>query len=202
MGTPELHRSGHTPVSPDHASEVADTSRGKGGGPGAAPLPPANRPGHHPDIEQDKPTRRPRSRRTAEATTTGPGGRFDFAFDDRLRPIARLFTVTPSNAYVEVGDGRLTIHFGRWSLRTALANVAGTSTTGPYDWWKVAGPAHLSLADGGITFATSTSQGLCISFHEPVPALVPTPAIRHSTATVTVVDPDSLARQLRAADAR
>jgi hypothetical protein len=124
--------------------------------------------------------------------------RFELAFDGRLQPLARIFAVTPETAYVEVGDGRLTIRFGRWSLQTPLANVADLTTTGPYLWWKVAGPAHFSLADGGITFGTSTEAGLCIGFHEPVPALVPIPAIRHGSATVTVADPDALAERLRA----
>jgi hypothetical protein len=126
----------------------------------------------------------------------GDGHRFDFAFDDRLRPVARLFGVRPGNAYVRVGGGDLAIRFGPWSLRTALANVAGATPTGPYRWWRVAGPARLSLADRGITFATSTSGGLCISFHEPVAALVPAPVVRHPAATVTVADPEGLARLL------
>jgi hypothetical protein len=81
-------------------------------------------------------------------------------------------------------------------LRTPIANVAGTEVTGPYRWWKVAGPAHLSLADGGVTFATTTRAGLCIRFHEPVPAAVPKELLRHSSATVTVADPAALAAAL------
>ncbi len=50
---PELHRSGHTPADPDHAQELADPTGEAGGRSGRVPE--ANRPGHHPDREQDKP---------------------------------------------------------------------------------------------------------------------------------------------------
>jgi len=188
MATPETPGPGRTPVTPD-LDEAA---------PG--PVPPENRPGHHPEVEQDKPRRRPRSApRRATPDRAAGDERFEFAFEPRLRPFARLFGVSPGNAYVDVGDDQLTVHFGRWSLRTPLANVAAATATGPYNWWKVAGPAHLSVADGGITFATTTAGGLCIAFHEPVPAMLPTPALRHGAATVTVADPDALAAALRAA---
>lgn len=202
MATPEVHRSGHTPASPDHAAEVAENLPPERGQTDAGPVPPANRPGHHPETEQDKPRREPRPGARGRSRPQ-PGQaveRFELAFDRQLRPLARIFGVTPDNAYVEVGDERLTIRFGHWSLQTPLANVADTTVTGPYLWWKVAGPARLSLADGGITFGTSAEAGLCISFHEPVPALAPTPAIRHGSATVTVADPDALAERLRSLD--
>jgi hypothetical protein len=37
----------------------------------------------------------------------------------------------------------------------------------------VAGPARLSLADRGLTFATTTRTGLCITFRSPVPGIDP-----------------------------
>jgi hypothetical protein len=226
MATPEVHRSGHTPVSPDHAAEVAGLTPEAPSGPPGGTVPPENRPGHHPEVEQDKPRRRPPSGRRrslrpsrGRATSgTSRGGRgdagsrrqeadtdattFEFAFESRLRPFSLLAGVTPGNARVELDDDHLTVRFGRWTLRTPLANVAGTQVTGPYTWWKVAGPAHLSLADGGITFATTAAQGVCIAFHEPVPALVPGSAIRHPAATVTVSDPHGLAAALEEAQLR
>jgi hypothetical protein len=216
MATPELHRSGHTPVSPDHAAEVAEVRGDPPSDTGAGgPLPPDNRPGHHPEVEQDKPRRPPpsggrrrrrRSQETADATAveraSGQVATFRFAFEPRLRPLALVVGVTPDSARVEVGDRDLTVRFGRWTLRTPLANVAGTENTGPYAWWKVAGPAHLSLGDGGITFATTTAGGVCISFHEPVPAIMPGSVIRHPGATVTVEDPDGLVAAIEAAQLR
>ena len=230
MATPEVHRSGHTPVSPDHASEVADLTPDAPSGPPGGSIPPDNRPGHHPEVEQDKPRRRPpsgrrRSQRPAgRDNASGPGraGRkdrgsrkesaeadadaatrtFEFAFESRLKPLSLMAGVTPGNARVELDDEHLTVRFGRWTLRTPLANVAGTERTGPYSWWKVAGPAHLSLADGGITFATTTAAGVCIAFHEPVPALVPGSMVRHPAATVTVADPQALIAALEEAQLR
>ena len=57
---PELRRSGHTPVDQDHAKETASTDALDAGG-GVAPVPPGNEPGHHPPVEQDKPTGPPPS---------------------------------------------------------------------------------------------------------------------------------------------
>ncbi|MFO7280739.1 MAG: hypothetical protein C0P77_010085 [Thermoanaerobacterales bacterium] len=226
MGTPEVFRSGHTPADPNHAAAVADGTPPAPRGSGPGPVPPENRPGHHAGKDQDKPTRRPPTPRSARGRGTGRRRRaeersataarpaagtagssseehpttFAFAFDDaRMRLAARVAGVTPDTSGVEVRGGRLTVRFGRWSLRTPVANVAGTTRTGPYEWWKVAGPPHLSLADRGVTFATTTEGGLCIRFHEPVPAIMPTGLIRHPAATVTVADPDGLAAALAAA---
>ncbi|HEY8547365.1 MAG TPA: hypothetical protein VIL36_20025 [Acidimicrobiales bacterium] len=104
----------------------------------------------------------------------------------------------PNTAHVEIGDGELHVRFGLWSLRTPVANVASTEVTGPYRWWKVAGPARLSLADGGVTFATTTRKGLCIQFREPVPAALPKELLHHRSVTVTVADPETLAAALAA----
>jgi len=105
---------------------------------------------------------------------------------------SRLFGVSESRSYVEVGPGGLVARFGPWLLRTTIDNIVDARITGPYKWWKVMGPAHYSFADHGITFATSTDRGVEISFCEPVPALAPTEAIRHPTLTVTVDDPETL----------
>jgi hypothetical protein len=163
--------------------------------PGPAPIPPDNQPGHHPDVEQDKPEGPP--------PTPGWRGtkRFDFEFDKGVGVTSRLVGVSPATAGVEVGDGELTIRFGRWTLSTPLANVASTTVTGPYAWWKVAGTPRLSLADRGVTFATTTARGLCIEFADPVPALLPTSLLRHPGATVTVADPEGLAEAIEVARA-
>jgi hypothetical protein len=183
-----------------------------GGGPG--PVPEDNLPGHHPAHDQDKPERRPprpraRRRRTPEAdapeapeAVATPGRHFPFAVAPRYALAARLFGIDADRAVVEVDQHRLTVRFGRWTLSTALANVAAATVTGPYDWWKVAGPPHLSFSDGGITFATTAAGGVCIVFHEPVPALLPVPALRHGSATVTVAEPEALVAALAAGAAR
>ena len=197
---PELRRSGHTPAEQGHAKELADSSRGTGtkrrSRRGPTALPPENEPGHHPPVEQDKPAGpppTPATARDAEGPAVPAGReRFGFAFEARLFPAAAAFGVTPPTAHVDVDEAELHIRFGPWSLRTPLDNVRSLTPTGPYTWWKVAGPAHVSLADRGVTFATTTERGVCIGFREPVRAALPTSLVRHPAATVTVGDPDGL----------
>lgn len=121
---------------------------------------------------------------------------FPFAFEGPYRAAARPFGVTPGNAAVEVGDELLEARFGPWRVRTPLSNVAGATATGPYRLLATIGPAHLSLVDRGLTFATNASRGLCIRFVDPVPGLEPTGRLRHPALTVTVADLDGLAAAL------
>ncbi len=122
---------------------------------------------------------------------------FAFEFEGRYRLPALLFGIRAGTARVVVTDDELLVRFGPWRLRTPLANVAGTQVTAGYAWHRTAGPAHLSLTDHGVTFATSSRRGLCVSFVEPVGAIEPTGRLRHPAATVTVVDPEGLAAVLR-----
>jgi len=121
---------------------------------------------------------------------------FEFAFDQLYRPVALAFGVTPGRASVDIDDGRLVARFGFWTLMTDVANVAGTEITGPYRTLTTIGPAHLSLVDRGLTFATNPRRGLCIRFHEPVSGLEPTGRLRHPGLTVTVADVEGLAAVL------
>ncbi len=86
-------------------------------------------------------------------------------------------------------------------MTTHVANVEGTETTGPYGALKTIGPAHLSVADRGLTFATNPRRGLCVRFREPVAVVEPTGRLRHPALTVTVADPDGLAAALSSAAA-
>ncbi len=121
---------------------------------------------------------------------------FRFRFAPIYRVVALLFGVTPGNARVVIADGRLLARFGRWSVETPLANVAGSEITGPYGTLKTVGPAHLSLADKGLTFASNARRGLCIRFREPVRGIEPTGRLLHPGLTVTVDDIEGLARAL------
>jgi hypothetical protein len=116
---------------------------------------------------------------------------FDFAFEPRMAAFAYPLGVTPKTTGVDVGDGRLRARFGLWSLATSLDNVEAAKVTGPYKLVKVLGPPRMSLADRGITFATSTRQGVCIQFRRPVGSL------RRTALTVTVADPEGLVEALR-----
>ena len=124
--------------------------------------------------------------------------RFTFAFAAPHRAVSFLFGVTPGTAWVEVDDRELRCRFGPWRLATPRANVAGTEATGPYSVPKTIGPAHLSLADRGLTFSTNARRGLCIRFREPAAGIEPTGRLRHPALTVTVADVDGLAAALAA----
>ncbi|HEX2047705.1 MAG TPA: hypothetical protein VHF27_08075 [Acidimicrobiales bacterium] len=121
---------------------------------------------------------------------------FDFSFDPLHRAFGLPFGLTPGTTGVEVEGDRLLARFGLWRLSTPLANVEGTEVTGPYSPVKTIGPAHLSIADRGVTFATNSRRGLCIRFREPVPAIEPTGRLRHPALTVTVADVEGLAAAL------
>lgn len=102
-------------------------------------------------------------------------------------------------------DGRLLAIFGLLRVRTSLANVSDYHLTGPYRWWRAIGPRG-SLADHGFTFGTSTKGGVCLRFREWIPTRYVRGG-RMEALTLTVADPDGLARALerrgiRGSDAR
>ena len=102
----------------------------------------------------------------------------------------------PGTSLVEVVDDHLVVRFGPWYLRTPVTNVVGCDRSGPFAVSKTAGPARLSLADRGVTFATNRDAGLCIRFAEPVPVIEPFRKILHPGITVTVERLGELQQQL------
>lgn len=124
------------------------------------------------------------------------GQRFAFAWESRYRLPAFAFGVTPRTAWVEVSPTELYVRYGLWTLRSALGNISGVETSGSYAFFKTAGPPHLSFSDRGISFATNSRQGLCVSFREPVRGIDPTKHIKHPGATLTVADVAGLAQAL------
>jgi hypothetical protein len=126
-----------------------------------------------------------------------PARSFPFRFTPPYRAAAALFGVTPARAAVTVAGGRLDVRYGPWRLTTGLANVAAVEETGPYGVLRTIGPAHVSLADRGLTFASNPDRGLCIRFAEPVAGIEPTGRVRHPAVTVTVADPAGLRAALR-----
>jgi hypothetical protein len=119
-----------------------------------------------------------------------------FRFDTAFALAALPFGITSERSRVEVRDGTLHARFGPWDVQTPVDNVAAVHRTGPFSLPKVIGPPRVSLADRGLTFASTTDGGLCIEFFEPVPGALPVGAVRHPALTVTVEDPDALARDL------
>ena len=121
--------------------------------------------------------------------------RFPFRFDPVYRRLARPFGVTPELAWVDLGKGEFEARYGRWRVRTPLGNVAHAAVTGPYAFWKTAGPARLGITDRGLTFASNGVSGVCVTFHEPVPGMA-AGRIRHPEITVTVLDVNGLVEAL------
>ncbi|MEW2354082.1 hypothetical protein [Spirillospora sp. NPDC029432] len=121
--------------------------------------------------------------------------RYGFAFDHRFARWLSILGIRPDTCHLTLAPAGLHVRFGPWTVRTPLDNVAGAETTGPYAAWKVIGP-HLSLADRGLTFGTSTAQGVCVRFHTPVTGLDPLRLLHHPGLTVTVADPATVARRL------
>ena len=90
----------------------------------------------------------------------------------------------------------LFVRYGPWRLVTPRSNVASAELTGGFAWHRTAGPPHLSLSDRGVSFTTNGDRALCLTFHEPVPAIDPTGTITHPGATIAVADPSRLASVL------
>jgi hypothetical protein len=121
-----------------------------------------------------------------------------FRFDvDRAFALAALpFGVRADRAWVRVDDGRLLARFGVWTIDTPVANVVRTEFTGPFRFVRTAGPARLTVHDRGLTFATTSRQGLMVHFREPVRGIDPLGLLRHPNLTVTVLDREGLAGEL------
>ena len=122
--------------------------------------------------------------------------RYPFAFDARFKPLLALIGVTPSRAWVEIGEDTFDAKFGPFRCTTSLSNITGVQISRDYQWFKAIGPRG-SLADGGATFGSSTHGGVCVLFERPVPALLPGEIVKHPGLTVTVKDLDGLAERLR-----
>jgi hypothetical protein len=122
--------------------------------------------------------------------------RFPFRFDPTYRRLARLFGVTPERAWVELDEETLEARYGPWRVRTPRSNIAAVEVTGPYAFFKTAGPARLAITDRGLTFASNRDRGACLSFLAPVAGIDPFGLIRHPELTVTVLDVDGLIEAL------
>jgi hypothetical protein len=114
--------------------------------------------------------------------------RFDFRFAPAYCIAARPFGITPERAWVQIDDEHLLANYGPWRLRTTLANISRVAITGPYRFYRTAGPARLGITNGGLTFASNGERGVLLSFRKRVPAIDPLGLIRHPELTVTVAD--------------
>src|SRR6266576_3823246 len=95
-----------------------------------------------------------------------PPIRFPIRIGRRSRPYLRLWTVRPDTAFVEVDDD-IGVHFGRFGLRTPLANLASWRIEGPFLWITAIG-IRRSIRHGDVSFAGSPHGGVRIDFRERV----------------------------------
>jgi hypothetical protein len=109
-----------------------------------------------------------------------------FRFDPLYRGAALVFGVTSANSHTTVTDESLAVGYGPWQVRTPLSNIASAEVTGPYHRLKTLGPARLSFADRGLTFASNSDEGVFIVFHRPITGADPWGRVLSPNLTVTV----------------
>ena len=93
--------------------------------------------------------------------------RFPIRIGRRSRLYLRLWTVTPETAFVDLDDS-IDVHFGRFRLRTPVANLASWRIEGPWLWITAIG-IRRSVRHGDVSFAGSPHGGVRIDFRERVP---------------------------------
>jgi hypothetical protein len=97
---------------------------------------------------------------------TMPAIRFPIRIGRRSRPYLRLWTVRPDTAFAELNDD-IEVHFGRFRIRTPVANLASWRIEGPFLWITAIG-IRRSIRHGDVSFAGSPHGGVRIDFREPV----------------------------------
>ena len=115
---------------------------------------------------------------------------FPYRLDKRWTVLFFALGVDDKDGVTITGKGELTATFGRFKVKTTVANVDHTLVTGPHRWYTAVG-LRLSFADDGLTFGTNHRKGLSIAFVAKIPKVVGFK--KHSTLWVSVADPDGLA---------
>jgi hypothetical protein len=120
---------------------------------------------------------------------------FPFSFELVFRPFLLGLGVHKGNSSVTLtDDDRFIAEFGRWKVDTPISNIDCIQTSGPYRFYRAIG-VRGSAVDNGLTFGSTTDGGVCVTFHEPVPRLLP--GMRdHPGLTVTVADREGLVAAL------
>jgi hypothetical protein len=93
--------------------------------------------------------------------------RFPIRIGRRSRGIVRLFGATPATAYADVGDD-LEIRFGRFRIRTPIANVARYRIEGPFPWITAIG-VRMSVRHRDVSFCGSSHGAVRMDLVERVP---------------------------------
>ena len=114
---------------------------------------------------------------------------FPYRLDKRWSALFFLLGVTEKDGVTITGKGALIATFGRFNVKTTLANVDHTSITGPHRWYTAVG-LRLSLKDDGVTFGTNHRKGVSIAFVRKIPKVIG--FRKHSMLWVSVADPEGL----------
>jgi hypothetical protein len=93
--------------------------------------------------------------------------RFPIRIGSRSRGVVRLWSARPESAYVDLDD-ELDVHFGRFVLRTPVANIASWRIEGPFRWITAIG-VRRSFRGGDVSFAGSPHGGVRIDFKQGIP---------------------------------
>ena len=118
---------------------------------------------------------------------------FPYRLDKRWKALFFALGVKDGDGVDITGKGELIATYGRFKVRTKLANIAHTQVTGPHRWYTAVG-LRLSLTDDGVTFGTNHRKGLSIAFVKRIPRVI---GFRnHSTLWVSVADPEGLAEAI------
>ena len=116
--------------------------------------------------------------------------RFPIRVGRRSRPLLRLFGVRNDNAYVDL-DGELYAQFGRYRVRTPVANLSSWRIEGPWLWVTAIG-VRTSLRHRDVTFGGNHRGGVRVDFKDRVPF----GALRIPALYVTVDDLEAFAAAL------
>ena len=115
---------------------------------------------------------------------------FPYRLDKRWIALFLLLGVTDKDGVTITGKGALIATYGRFKVKTTLANVDHTSITGPHRWYTAVG-LRLSLADDGVTFGTNHRKGVSIAFVNKIPKVIG--FRKHSLLWVSVADAEGFA---------
>ena len=115
---------------------------------------------------------------------------FPYHFDKRWTALFFALGVNDKDGVTITGKGELIATFGRFKVKTTVANIDHTLVTGPHRWYTAVG-LRLSFADDGLTFGTNHRKGLSIGFVERIRNVIGFK--KHSTLWVSVADPEGLA---------
>ena len=120
---------------------------------------------------------------------------FSYRFDKRWTVLFLALGVSDKDGVTITGKGELIATFGRFKVKTTVANVDHTLVTGPHRWYMAVG-LRLSFTDDGLTFGTNHRKGLSIAFIDKIPKIIGFK--KHSTLWVSVADPEGLAAAIEA----